>query len=142
MSKYRGIVFDIDETIVPNGALRIESKAVVDVFAGLPSDVIAIAATGRKHSSAFPIIKPLNLKHDSVIANGAQIINSSSGEITYSQNLSLEQVKLINNICKTLKYNQTKSKNSLNTKIYRPSSCPILILHNIQPKNAYYYRKY
>ena len=141
MSKYRGLVFDIDETIVPNKAITIKSKPLIDAFASLPEDVIAIAATGRIKSYAFPVISYLKLKHDSVVANGAQIINSTSGRTMYSQNLALSQVKQVYKICEPYNYKiiqPSKSKKSLRSFSTKPRITPALFVNNVKYNDAKY----
>lgn len=129
MSKYRGIVFDIDGTIIPNGALTVDSMAVINAFKDIPKNVIAIAATGRTKSYTLPIIKPLDLKHASVVANGAQIISSSSGRTIHSQNISIDQVKSVFAICKP--YNYKLGPEQYDVLQQKTTEPPALFLHNI-----------
>lgn len=99
MSEYRGFVFDIDMTAVPNGAQTVESECLKAAFAGLPENTIAIAATGRTPEVALPITQGLNLKHESVVANGALIIDSQTGEVSWQRILSQKQVGLVIKSC-------------------------------------------
>ena len=104
MSKYSGFVFDIDKTAVPNGALTVESEALKDAFAALPEEVIAIAATGRSLEFALPITQALNLKHESVVANGALIVDSQTGASSWERLLSASQVASILEVCRPHDY--------------------------------------
>ena len=144
MSKYRGIVFDIDETIVPNGASSVTSKPLINAFANLPNNVITIAATGRMKSSAFPIIGSLKLKHNTVVANGAQIINSSSGRTIYSRNLSVEQVNSVLKICEPYNYKiiiPSNSKKYMHSYTLKPITASALFVHNVIKTDAHYLAK-
>ena len=141
--KYRGLIFDIDETIIPNGALSIQSKPIIDTFASLPKDVIAIAATGRMKPYAFPIISSLSLMHDSVIANGAQIIDSISGQTIYNQPLSLDQVQNILKICKPYNYKLviSQSPKTKHLKSYKTESTTAVVIRNAINKDTQYFLK-
>jgi HAD superfamily hydrolase (TIGR01484 family) len=99
MSEYKGFVFDIDMTAVPNGAQTVESEHLKAAFAGLPEDTIAIAATGRTPEVALPITQALNLQHESVVANGALIVDSQTGEVSWQRILSQKQVDLVIKSC-------------------------------------------
>jgi HAD superfamily hydrolase (TIGR01484 family) len=100
MSEFAGFVFDIDKTAVPNGAESVDCEVLLDAFESLPDDVIAIAATGRAPDTAMPIIQALDLRHDSVIANGALIVDSQTGEPWWERLLSEGQVSDILEVCK------------------------------------------
>lgn len=95
MSEFTGFVFDIDKTAVPNGAQSVESFVLREAFSQLPDEVIAIAATGRSPEFALPITQALNLKHESVVANGALIVDSQSGEPWWKRLLSVDQLASI-----------------------------------------------
>jgi HAD superfamily hydrolase (TIGR01484 family) len=99
MKKYDGFVFDIDNTAVPDGSSRVTSKPLLDAFHALPETVPAIAATGRTARFALPITSQLELHHESVVTNGAEIMNSRTGELLHQRVLSSEQVKAIIAIC-------------------------------------------
>lgn len=86
----RALVFDIDNTAVPNGAERVESQELIDAFASMPGWVYSIAATGRAPDFALPITRDLGLQHDSIVANGALIIDSQTGEARYQRLLSVD----------------------------------------------------
>ena len=85
-------MFDIDGTAVPDGALSVESAFTKEVFAALPSNIYAIAATGRTADFALPITSQLTLSHDAVISNGAQVMNSNNGNVYWQELLSENQV--------------------------------------------------
>ena len=104
MVEFQGFVFDIDKTAVPNGAQTVESLVLRDAFASLPEDVIAIAATGRSPEFALPITRALSLKHESVVANGALIINSLTGAPWWERLLTENQVAGVITICKPYDY--------------------------------------
>lgn len=104
MSEYRGFVFDIDGTAVPNGAASVESVALKESFRKLPAAVIAIAATGRSPEFALPITKELSLKHESIVANGALIVDSGNGEIRWHRLLSEKQLAQIIEVCSEYDY--------------------------------------
>lgn len=96
---YEGIVFDIDNTIVPDGSYNVPYDDVVEGFTCLDNDVIAIAATGRTLDYALPVTSQLKLHHESIVANGAQIINSQNGDILYQTSLSKNAVEYILSLC-------------------------------------------
>lgn len=104
MSEYRGFVFDIDKTAVPNGAREVGSKALIAAFVALPPEVIAIAATGRSPESGLPITRQLELTHESVMANGALIVDSQTGVPSWGRLLSEHQVEEIVITCAPCPY--------------------------------------
>ncbi len=104
MTEFDGFVFDIDKTAVPNGAQSVESQTLRDAFAALPKEVIGIAATGRTLEAALPITRALDLRHESVIANGALIVDSQTGESWWERLLSEDQMTDIINIGRTYPY--------------------------------------
>lgn len=97
-------MFDIDETAIPAGALTVESPLLKESFSKLSAAVIAIAATGRSVEFALPITRQLELKHESIVANGALIIDSQSGEVKWHRLLSESQMEEVINICKPYAY--------------------------------------
>lgn len=99
MREFEGIVFDIDNTAVSEGSMHVASKALLRAFHSLNSGVVAIAATGRSLEFALPITSALQLRHESIVANGAQIINSMTGDVINQNNLSKRQVSKIIKMC-------------------------------------------
>ncbi|MFZ3010086.1 MAG: HAD family hydrolase [Candidatus Microsaccharimonas sp.] len=99
MKRFEGFVFDIDNTAVPEESLVVTSKPLLQAFHALDSHIPAIAATGRTVEFALPITSQLALHHESVVANGAQIINSRSGEVLIENSLNQDQVKRIIALC-------------------------------------------
>lgn len=93
MKHFEGFVFDIDNTAVPEGSLRVTSNSLLSAFRSLDESVIAMAATARTVEFAQPITSELGLRHDSIVANGAQVMNSRSGEVVLEHKLSCEQVE-------------------------------------------------
>lgn len=104
MSEFRGFVFDIDRTAVPNGAQSVESIALRAAFTELPEDIIAIAATGRAPEITLPLTRNLKLLHESVVANGALVIHSQTGKVMWQRLLSEKQSGQIIEICKPYDY--------------------------------------
>ncbi len=104
MSEFSGFVFDIDKTAVPNGATTVESAVLREAFVSLPQDVIAIAATGRALEFALPITRALNLRHESVVANGALVVDSQTGKAWRKSLLSKDQVAAIIEVHKPYSY--------------------------------------
>lgn len=104
MKEFAGFVFDLDKTAIPNGALTVESQGLIRAFSDLPEDVIAIAATGRVPEIALTITRALGLKHDSVVANGALIVDSQTGEHWWERLLTEDKVMQITSIGKSYNY--------------------------------------
>lgn len=103
MSEFSGFVFDIDGTAVPHGALAVESLVLRGAFEALHEDVVAIAATGRSPDVALPITRALKLRYPSVIANGALLVDSTTGEIVWDRLLPKDTVAQVIRSC--LPYN-------------------------------------
>lgn len=104
VNKYRGVVFDLDGTAVPDGALEVASSRLIEAFQELPTDVVAIAATGRVREHALPIAQQLGLRHGLIATNGADVIDVSTGETIWSRKLSVDQVLGVLGICGALEY--------------------------------------
>ena len=83
MNTYKCVAFDLDNTAIPDGATQIASNRLLDAFAALPKDIVTVAATGRTRSFAEPIVRQLGERHDSIVANGAQIINVFENRIIH-----------------------------------------------------------
>lgn len=105
MRRFKGFVFDIDNTAVPERSLSVTSPALLRAFHELDKNIPAIAATGRTAEYALPITSSLALHHESVVANGAQVIDSKTGRILFESNLTIGQVATIIALCK--KYNDS-----------------------------------
>lgn len=115
--KFSGIAFDIDNTITPDGAVTVESVEVVNSFHALPGSVFAVAATARTIEFTLPITRQLDLKHDSIVANGGQAIDSQSGVILWEQGLSAPQMRSILGVCLDVDYQFCIAGDSLDKKI-------------------------
>jgi HAD superfamily hydrolase (TIGR01484 family) len=99
MKQFEGLVFDIDNTAVPEGSLEVTSEPLSEAFRMLDKDIPVMAATGRTKEFALPITSQLRLHHESIIANGAQIMDSISGRVLWQNNLSIAQVQRIISLC-------------------------------------------
>jgi HAD superfamily hydrolase (TIGR01484 family) len=110
-----GFVFDVDGTAVPDSAEQVDSPELVNVFAELSDDTVAIAATGRTREYAIPILNQLGLKYESVVANGAQIVDPKSGEVLWQRLLSIQQMLGFISICKPYNYQFCIAGDSHNT---------------------------
>lgn len=100
MRYYQGVVFDIDNTAVPEGSLEVTSVDLVEAFRSLSPSIPAIAATGRTVEYAQPITSQLALHHESIVANGAQVMDSMTGRILREDSLNVEQVREIIELCR------------------------------------------
>ena len=95
MREFEGFVFDLDNTAVSEGSLRVGSETLLHAFHSLDSSIPVMAATGRSLEFALPITSEFGLYHESIVANGAQIIESRSGMVLEENSLSLMQVDSI-----------------------------------------------
>jgi hydroxymethylpyrimidine pyrophosphatase-like HAD family hydrolase len=92
MQSYEGLLFDIDGTLVKEGELTVSSPSVVSAFLERRQDAYVAAATARTVDFVMPLMRQLRILHDSVIANGAQIINSQNGETLWRTDISTVQM--------------------------------------------------
>lgn len=99
MSELKGLVFDIDNTAVPDGAMTVDSEWLKTTIAEASNLMPCIAATGRTAEFTLPIVRQLNLRYQCVIANGAGLIDPLTGDVTNVQLLDKLQSEQIIEIC-------------------------------------------
>ena len=103
-NRFDGVIFDIDNTAVPEGALTITSEPLLKAFLNFPADKAAIAATARTTTFALPLLRALDMSHESVVANGAQIIDPRTGMCNWKRFLNKKQAEAIIAICEPYDY--------------------------------------
>lgn len=100
MREFEGFVFDLDNTAVAEGSLTVPEGPLLEAFHSLDPNIPVMAATGRSLEFALPITRAFKLSHESIVANGAQIVDSYSGEVLEQRTLSFNQVRAIIDICR------------------------------------------
>jgi len=95
MNEYSSLIFDIDNTAIPDGVLEVTSDRLIQAVSRTARNVPCIAATGRTPELALPIIQQLELRHLTVVANGAALMDPSNGELIDQRFLTTEQVDTV-----------------------------------------------
>ncbi len=95
MTEYSSLIFDIDNTAIPDGAIEVTSNRLIQAVSRAARNVPCIAATGRTPEFALPIIQQLELRHLAVVANGATLMDPSNGELIDQRFLTAEQVDIV-----------------------------------------------
>jgi hypothetical protein len=75
-----GLVFDIDDTIVPSGALTVESERVQNAFRNRRMGTLAIPASARPAETTLAVARHLDIDGLAIAAGGALIVDIQTGE--------------------------------------------------------------
>lgn len=92
--QYKAIIFDIDGTAVPLGAME-ASPRLRAAIAAAQKKVNVSAATGRSYEMAKPIFMSLGITAPSVLLGGSAIIKPQTDEIVWTKNMSVKQTDQI-----------------------------------------------
>lgn len=92
MSKYKLLLLDMDGTIVASKADAMPSPRVVQAVKKAQQHVHVAMTTGRPKSFADPVIDVLGISGPSVFNGGAEVIDITTGELLYRQQLSVESI--------------------------------------------------
>jgi len=87
---YKAIIFDIDGTAVPLGAMM-PSKTVRSAIAKAQKTIKLAAATGRSYGYAQPIFQNLALDNPSVVMGGSAILDATNQRVLWSKAMSNAQ---------------------------------------------------
>jgi HAD superfamily hydrolase (TIGR01484 family) len=100
MMKYKALIFDVDGTAVPLGAMEASAR-LQNAIAEAQTKVIISAATGRSYEFSKPIFTSLGITAPSVMLAGTAIINPKSDEVIWNKTMSVEQTdKILDQVAK------------------------------------------
>jgi HAD superfamily hydrolase (TIGR01484 family) len=108
--KYKAIIFDLDNTAIPNKPNGMPSQQLIDAIAKAQGSLRLCAATGRPITNAKAILSALKLKDPCVISAGTQVINPLTDEILWQVNIDAADVAKILAICKPYRYEIFKNE--------------------------------
>lgn len=97
---YQAIVFDIDGTTLPNVAGGRPSQRVRQAIADHKDRIHLVAATGRPHRHALPILQLLGLTNPCVISGGSIILQPDADTILSQTTLPPEAVHAVYELAK------------------------------------------
>lgn len=92
---YKGIIFDLDGTAVPNRSDGVPSARLIKVVNSIKDKVKIGFATGRTIGNCRHIIKMLNLDTPCIIVGGTKIIDPITEKTIWEKQMSIEQVNNI-----------------------------------------------
>lgn len=93
--KYKGIIFDLDGTAVPNRSDGIPSDRLIKVVNKLKDKVKIGFATGRTIGFCRHIIKLLDLNTPCIIVGGTKIIDPVTERTLWEKQMSIDQIEQI-----------------------------------------------
>ena len=93
MMNYEAVILDLDGTTVASREGSLPSQRVIDAVKKAQDKVHVVVATGRPYSYAVPIIEVLGLTGPGVFNGGAELRESSTGEIIRRQIISKADMK-------------------------------------------------
>jgi HAD superfamily hydrolase (TIGR01484 family) len=83
----QAVVFDLDDTAVPNGRAGMPSAAMISAIDRARSTLKLSAATGRSWDFARPVIKALKLTDPCIVSGGTVIIDPVSEQIVWEASI-------------------------------------------------------
>ncbi len=104
MPKYKALIFDLDDTAIPNALDSVPSQRLVEAVKNAAGKLKLCAATGRPYAYAKDILLALELTEPCVISAGTQIIDPTNGEILWEVIIDPADVAQILEICKPYRY--------------------------------------
>ncbi|HZJ18536.1 MAG TPA: HAD-IIB family hydrolase [Patescibacteria group bacterium] len=122
-NKYKALIVDVDGTLIPNAEKGMPSEKVTKAIKKAKEKIHVAVASGRPYFMLSHIFKHLELSGPAITNNGAQIVNSQTGEIIYEQLINKEDVIKTCLSLKKLKisvYIQDCEKDIKFTKKYKP----------------------
>lgn len=93
--KYKGIIFDLDGTAVPNRSDGVPSERLIKVINKLKAKVKIGFASGRTIGNCRHIIKLLDLNTPCIIVGGTKIIDPITEQTIWEKQMTTEQVRQI-----------------------------------------------
>lgn len=101
--KFKALIIDVDGTLVENKMDAVPSEEVVDTIKQASKLIHVGIATQRPLFYARPILEHLKLSGPSIIAGGAQVIDSETLEILREELMNTEDLNKIIKIVKEFK---------------------------------------
>ncbi len=86
-TKFKAIIFDLDETVVPSKMEGMPSQAVIDATHKVKKYLKLSTASGRSVNTCINIWKALLIEDPCVVSGGSQIINPVNEEIIWEKKL-------------------------------------------------------
>ncbi len=102
--KYKGIIFDLDGTAIPNRPEGMPSQRLISVIAKVKDMIPVAVATGRPIAMCRDILKALGLSTPCIISGGTQIIDPCTEEILWEKMLSIEQSEEVMKVARKFDY--------------------------------------
>lgn len=101
-----GLVFDIDDTTVPDGALTVASARLRRAFGSMSRDIYRIPASARPIETTLPIVRALGVEGLAIVAGGARVIDVETGEadVAWERVLTPDQVAQVVENCHEANY--------------------------------------
>ena|SRR5665811_1578330 len=91
---YKGIIFDVDGTAVPLGAVKADDRLRQSIRNAQATIALA-AATGRSFGYAHPVFQSLGLTCPSIIMGGSAIIDPITDEIVWGNPMEKSQSDVV-----------------------------------------------
>ena len=102
--KFKGIIFDLDGTAIPNIKGGKPSNELKELIKKAQKSFVVSIATGRVYHLCENLLKELSLKHPCVISGGTQVVDPISGNVLWEKLIEEESLEEILNILKPYSY--------------------------------------
>ncbi len=93
--KYKGIIFDLDGTAVPNRSDGLPSNRLIKIISKLKTEVKIGFASGRTIGNCRHIIELLDLNTPCIIVGGTKIIDPVTEDVIWEKQMTANQVEQI-----------------------------------------------
>lgn len=138
-NKFKALIVDVDGTLIPNAEKGMPSEKVTKAIKNAREKIIVSIASGRPYFMLSHIFKHLEMSGPVITNNGAQIVNSQTGEIIYEQLINKEDVIETCLCLKKLKipvYIQDNERDIKFTKTYKPNKPYNIFALGLSPEKA------
>lgn len=134
--KYKAIIFDLDETVVPSKMEGMPTQAVIDAAHEAKKYLKLSTASGRSVNTCRNIWKVLLIDDPCVISGGSQIIDPVNEEIIWEQHLPKGTVSKILEICRGYTDKFAANGVFLNTEDKFPETATIMVVLGVKKEKT------
>lgn len=137
--QYKAIIFDVDNTLVPNASLEKPSENIRKVVKKAQRKGIHVGvATARPLKKVAHIFEYLNLKGPSILSDGAQIIDAEKSTYFKEWPMNKDDVLLLGDFLKKKPFRfwiQDSGEDHLFSEGYRPQKPFVIVVHGLKNRD-------